>query len=422
MTGSATMTAPQTALEMGKLPMYSPSPPPPEYNCEPADDEEVLLSTVHPVALPAGTFTKSSGPLTIVLYNQKEHADCPEFGRLAQVSGVVEIDVHERDSISDVTMMIQGQLETYANGCSRTPPTTLICETSLLWTADDQDVACPSALPFSRKLPSQFVLYDGIARPLPPSFEAEYRDTLGLCARAAYSITISVTRRGRFWTRGKTLKIPFSYCPRSRPHREIPEVSTFFASLKYAPDEWHQVVATLKTRKKGTDSDVACQFFMPAVKAFALSDTIPFHITLSGPPAVLCELHASASTLTATKFFSRFQCNGQLLRVHLLRQVLVAVNAQKTFKNEAVGEGEIWRVPPPIATNGEQLDWEGHVRVKDLMKTSQGSFNAGTLVVRYYVVFSVSPPEAYAPLTEYTLVRLTTDPYMESAMENFTTG
>lgn len=118
-------------------------------------------------------------------------------------------------------------------------------------------------------MPSTFQ-HNGQNIPLPPSYNASYYNLPSLFVRAGYQIHFIISRLrhqkvGAVWPKTKqyvcpliqailgdvnihscSILLPFSYVPRTRPHRPIIYSECFFSSIKSTPEEWHQAVSYLK--------------------------------------------------------------------------------------------------------------------------------------------------------------------------------
>ena len=135
---------------------------------------------------------------------------------------------------------------------------------------------------------------------------------------------------------------------------------------------------------------------MPSVQIFALSDTIHFHVQLTGPLSSLRHflppptLEPVASSTVSTKFNKKRNCipPKPTIRVFLLRQITVEVRGQKAWRDRNLGEGKLWPLPPGASSVNSphwdsqeaSLDWEGEVRCRE--NITIGGFNAGKAVVK----------------------------------------
>ncbi|KAF8650114.1 hypothetical protein AX16_005352 [Volvariella volvacea WC 439] len=184
----------------------------------------------------------------------------------------------------------------------------------------------------------------------------------------------------------------------------------------------------------GLFSCIPFQLFVPGGRIYGLTDTIPFHVQLTGPVSSLRELvNAQLSDLnrisSADTVVSTRPAHGDLqecqspIRVFLLRQVCIETRGDKAWRDQILGEGKIWAVPPAVPsyyassceTREESLDWEGELKVPDSIKT--GSFNIGSIVVKDFIVLSVTPlnppVSALLEMQQTVSIRLVTDSWVD---------
>lgn len=128
------------------------------------------------------------------------------------------------------------------------------------------------------------------------------------------------------------------------------------------------------------------QLFVPSIKIYGLSDTIPFHVQLAAPLSSLREFLPPIDKTESTK---SKRPPEPTIRVYLLRQVSVVVRGGRAYRNTIIGEGKLRPLPPNLTTSPpisdtdsreENLDWEGEVRCEELV--AFGGFNAGNVVVK----------------------------------------
>ena len=139
------------------------------------------------------------------------------------------------------------------------------------------------------------------------------------------------------------------------------------------------------------------QLFVPAGRIYALTDTIPFHIQLSGFGCTLRDLFSESVLLDRvmsvdsqnTEASKKAPNTKPLLRVFLLRQMSVTSRSENSWKNNVVGEGTIIPMPPEstscCSNNTDpcqmaHIDWEGEVRCAT--DITVGGFNAANVQVK----------------------------------------
>ena len=94
--------------------------------------------------------------------------------------------------------------------------------------------------------------------------------------------------------------IPFKYYPRTRAHRPILRLPTFFSSVKTSPEEWYQAVTCLKTK--------------PNVKVDPIYCHVSFCIAVWGGPWISQSVYSCSSPqaesmecTTSFPFMSNYQ-------------------------------------------------------------------------------------------------------------------
>lgn len=153
-------------------------------------------------------------------------------------------------------------------------------ESKILWTYDpSRNQPCPSSIPFSFTLPSNFQNGDR-TYPIPPSYDAAFPGVPGLYVTCSYTVTITVVkarqRLSGLWTKSKrsvffsmffnshnsdihsSIPIRINYHPRTRPHRPIISLPGFFGSVKTSPEEWHQCMSLMKIRPGAHIQPISC--------------------------------------------------------------------------------------------------------------------------------------------------------------------
>ncbi|KAJ3765586.1 hypothetical protein FB446DRAFT_454237 [Lentinula raphanica] len=384
-----------------RLPSYdSIISPPPIYSSDLACGEQSIQLTPRARSLGRynGTYVHKTRAATVLLFDQEEGVTTPVYGKQAVLSGVICLT--SREAVSEVKIKLNGRMDLVISG-GASESTTLVDDSYKLWKNDtastvDTDLAqCPSEIPFACSFPSTFKSFIGREEPLPPSMHATYPGTSGLVASCVYTLTIKITKAG-FWKQAKKLTIPLSYHPRTRaptfpnPHPDL------FSDVKISPEEWHQTMSVIKSRKPAATPAVHCHLFIPSVRVFALSDTIHFHVQLTGPLASLRQLvYSKPSKKSSDKYAPN-------IRVYLLRQITVDVCGQKGWKNLTIAEGTLHPRPPPITALSnpvehnveDSLDWEGEMRCDGDETAGCPSFVTSYLTVKDFIVLSISPPDA----------------------------
>jgi hypothetical protein len=134
------------------------------------------------------------------------------------------------------------------------------------------------------------------------------------------------------------------------------------------------------------------QLFVPAVRVYSFTDTIPFHLQLRAPVSSLRAFlqptfisHTKGNKTVAAAPPPRGMSTTPIVRVFLYRQISVEIRGQRVWRTCVLGEGALHAVPPsqgrPFDNQGyATLDWEGEVRCEE--DPGAGGFNAGKLKVK----------------------------------------
>jgi hypothetical protein len=131
------------------------------------------------------------------------------------------------------------------------------------------------------------------------------------------------------------------------------------------------------------------QLFVPAGRVYGLTDTINFHIQISGLSCSLYKLF-SETYLDATSENSAFKKKSKnqkpFIHVNLLRQVSVMLASS----DSVLGEGTIWPIPPDLSSCGDtcgssqcpegNIDWDGEVRCRS--DVTVGGFSVANVQVK----------------------------------------
>ena len=161
----------------------------------------------------------------------------------------------------------------------------------------------------------------------------------------------------------------------------LPSELPFLSTVKSSPEEWHEVICTVPMTQGSGLAHAEClvsppsywhamdvlkylQFFVPSVKTFALSDTIPFHLQIRGSPASL------APFLEQEQGATEQWKGGVVIRVYLFRQFSVRIHGQSERGSRVIGEGKIDPLqsshskhhtvtPHPLGEGLDSLDWDG---------------------------------------------------------------
>ncbi|KAJ7318171.1 hypothetical protein DFH08DRAFT_790065 [Mycena albidolilacea] len=398
-------------MESDSLPLYSPSHPSPSYSQDPTHDETRLdLSPrVRRGLLPTGIFTKVCGSATVVLFDQEPTARVPSYGIHGSVRGSLILE-QERSQICEVVAKLEGRLETATIGSGAL--TIKVAKiTHCLWSSSSSSSACPETVNIACNFPTTFQHNDCEYR-LPPSYVARFPGFPSLFAKCTYSLTISITkdRQLGFLSRTKLIYVPIDYNPQTVPARGIPTSPSFLASVKTMPEEWHQSSFVVNTRSSSNLFSIQCQAFIPSVKVFGLSHTIPLHLQLCGPLSSLRELVLPSN--------DREECP---VRVYITRMVTFEHRGKSTWRLHRIGEGSFSPLPPMADYDCrkacdpcvETLDWNGEIKCDSAV--SIGGFQAAGLTVKDFITLEIIPPKTLLSplLSTQHAIRLVTETFIE---------
>ncbi|THH16239.1 hypothetical protein EW146_g4359 [Bondarzewia mesenterica] len=420
-------------MSLPDSPAYSPSAPAPLYSPEPHSDETQLALTIRRVfrPRPSGTFALRAHGITLLLRDQEVGVPSPTFGANALVGGNVELDSTE--DIISVTLKLDGLLNLTVVGVA-TNDVVFFSRTCTIWKLGNPSTAsCSRTLPFHTTIPESY--QDGNrTHSLPPTYSAVLNGVHDLLVNCCYRFTIDVTKSG-LWKARKTLRTPLIFLPRTRPHQPI--ISSpfpFYATIKSLPEEWYQIISTMLSLNDSGIEPIECHLFIPSVRIYSITDTIPFFLQLCASPTSFEEfLRPKPPTPSILYLFrNNFHPSSQpVVRVFILRQIEAVVGAHHAFHTHVLGEGTLRAIPPGIsvgvtqsgqAEDGyETLNWEGEVKCrKDVLN---GGFSLGRLIVKDFICLSIIPasPKSSRLLEHKHMhpIRLVTDSFMDGREDEF---
>ncbi|KAF7364905.1 hypothetical protein MVEN_00361000 [Mycena venus] len=351
-------------------PCYSPPKPPPCYSQDPASDETRLdfVPRNGRRLLPAGIFTKACGSVTIVLLDQEPNTRVPSYRQHGLIRGslIIEQDASE---IREVVAKLEGRLE-------------ITTTDSGVQTTKEQSTSHAS----SRQ-------------------RSNMRAVTFLCRLPILTIKIDKGRRLGFLPKSKFVYVPIEYNPQTFPAHGIPPILHFLSAVKIIPEEWHQTSFVMKTRSSSNLSPIQCQAFIPSVKIFGLSDTIPLHLQLSGPLSSLRELVQSSGSSPCES-----DSRHSPVRVYLTRKVTFEHRGKSTWRVERIGEGRFPPLPPAV-----NFDCDCQTRC-DSPRFVRG-FHAAGLTVQDFITLEIIPPNAVlSPLLRIQhsiAIRFVTESFVE---------
>ncbi|TDL22193.1 hypothetical protein BD410DRAFT_723376 [Rickenella mellea] len=404
------------------LPPYSPSSNTPSYSTYPSANEQRLASNgadfLYRRLAPNAIFEKchKRTGVSLTLFHQEDGASIPWYGRDAWIEGHVSLadSVH----VETVDVKLEGRLDLIiAEGGKKS--TSMLSNLSSLWRSSKlSDQACPHTLPFRIRMPSTFIEHDGL-RPLPPTYDFICPGVPGLSVHSSYTIRIIITRARKFlWnsTQQYVLKTDFIYYPRTRTTTPVMRTHLSFSSaLKIAPEEYFQVECRVNTRTESALAPINCNLFIPSSQAYAITESIPFHLHLAAPKPSLDALFPidRGSSNNFSRAISTTNGRHRTIRVYLLRQIRVEVRGQRVWRTAVLGEGQLVGSPPQYDSDTtrsghetcEAMDWDGTVQVTE--KIDVGGFAVDNLVVKDFIVLEITPPN---PSTNPLLVTRHTHP------------
>ncbi|KAJ7160037.1 hypothetical protein C8R46DRAFT_361703 [Mycena filopes] len=365
---------PGTIRPNSSLPPYYPSSEGtriPSYTARPSVGEECLSRPLFARSPRTGEFTKSNGRISLTLKEQPDHALLPTYAHNDLVTGTIFIQGCE--SVTEIVLKLYGRLDLAAsNGGHQTE---LVNDTYTVW-HNNLRFQCPSTIPFSLIFPSTFK--DGENTwPLPPSIRITPPGKPFVYVKCFYTISVLVSTalhpRFSLWRGEKILTVPVKLQSTAYPPRPIMPDTNLLATVKSAPDEWSEILCKVRLK------NIHCSLFIPSALVYSVSDIIPFHLQITGAPAVLATLVSTSAKLPA-------------VRVHLMRRVSLFVRGQTQHRTLDIGEGVLSALPPPMEESsfygaGAAMDWAGVVRCDETVGV--GTFDAGVLYIQDYIVVSI---------------------------------
>ncbi|ESK90882.1 hypothetical protein Moror_16468 [Moniliophthora roreri MCA 2997] len=370
-------------------PSYSLAAPSPSYSPDPAEDEQRLIyqrASNHASSL-TGIYVRKEDKVTVILENQKEGTQQPEYGRRSVISGTVLL--HDPKTITEVKVQLKGSVEilTLSQGFVQKD----LCDDSYVLWAKDSEAECPSSLSLSCAIPSTYQ-YGQDHCPLPPSYDVQLFSENIQYVKVAYFLSVFITKTRKGPTAlllGKNqqrLHILIKYRPRSRPPRPVPYDRSFLSTIKVFI--------------------YPMQVFLPSVGVYEMTEAIPYHLQLIGSSATLSRLCS-------------LDKNNPPVALRLSRQLVLYINGKPVAVNFHLGEAKMCS-PPPIQDGRHPEDnvafnLEGEVKV-DIENLTVPSLESGIIAIRDFISLELSKSTQvlFQPLKHIQVVKLVTDPWSDT--------
>ncbi|KAF7367997.1 hypothetical protein MSAN_00865400 [Mycena sanguinolenta] len=287
---SSTVATSSSSVLFLSLPPYSIPSLPPSYSPDPSPGEECLERTPGVRAHLTGTYIKRCGCDAVGLSDHDLSATIPTYGRNSPIHGFVSLE--DRETVSGIVLNIHGRIDVIVSG-GGSHTTNLVSKSYTLWSSRTSrgttTSTCPSVIPFSVSLPSEFRDHHGLPRALPPTSELTFAASRGLFFKTGYMLWVSIarspSRRFKLLNTRNIISIDFKYAPRVRLSRPIQPVTEFLSDVKMMPEEFRQVVFPLVATSTVTP-DMELHLFLPAIEIFDLKGTNP--VPCSTHRACLC--------------------------------------------------------------------------------------------------------------------------------------
>lgn len=353
--------------------------------------------------------------MALTLRGCREEAGVPAFGLCSTVRG--EFEPTDREKIISVVVKLEGRI--VIKNRSWISSTLLLSKQCTLWESDDGDTVCPGVLPLSIEFPAHYLdIHSGRDIRLPPSL------LISRPRRAAvvYSLSLTVRKkRGLLFCmrspREVSIVADLRYSPRVRPPRPPP---LYFSALKQCPDEWQEDVWSIDGSSQQLEANqhsmAQCHFFLPSVRVFSVSESIPFHLSLRGSPSLLQSMVQSFAPDRAT---DQEGCENPI-HVYMIRQTIVRKDQGKAVHEEILGTGELMAsdmtvLDEPLLEDTACRSWNGQLQCEKSILCS--GFNTPVLEVKDLIVLSLVGPLASTKSLNASLrhdipIRIVTHPYL----------
>ncbi|KAH7927816.1 hypothetical protein BV22DRAFT_1060342 [Leucogyrophana mollusca] len=400
------------------LPSYTPSNPAPDYSSQPLPGERCIQKSPRQsllLHLGSSSFSFKEHKIALTLRDCREEEGLPTYGLCSSVLG--EVALEQRDRVLSVTVKLEGRI--HINDSLSPLTTVLFSKERNLWKrGPSSDEPCPGMMPVCVPFPSTY--HDrsmGQEYRLPPSYELSSPRK----ASIIYTLTVTVSKAkvipifGRKVTR-ETLIAQLRYHPRVRPPRPVPSYSM---QSKQCPEEWREEIWATKGSIISTAEPLLaiCQFYLPSVRVFTITDTIPFHLRLKASPHILEALmHAITPTRRDDATYLNFP-----IHVYLLRQTVVDLQGTRVTNERVLGTGSMTlqsSTPAEDASSEDHtLTWDGTVCCKTTV-THTGFITNEISVKDFIVVSLLAPPtvstqDSHVQLRHPIPIRLVTEPWID---------
>ncbi|KAJ7795138.1 hypothetical protein B0H14DRAFT_3555455, partial [Mycena olivaceomarginata] len=289
---------------------------------------------IHPTS--TGICIRQCGGDTVALTEQG--IEFPTYGRNASINGFVTL--YDREMVSVIVFKIKGKMDVMISGSVPPITTKLVNESYTLWSSEKtRTSACPSAAPFSTVLPTRFQDYDDLSRPLPPTYDMPFSAVPGISLKSSYTVSVTITRAMSRKFRFLTKRYPFPlFTVPERGRRALSTISRISCHVKIVPEEFRQVGWQLLPQPKSTVQSIDLHLFLPVVEIFGLTDTIPFHVQLTG---FVSSLLGFVPELEDTE--------KSTIVGSLVRQIVFDLNGRHMTRSIALGDAKMTPRPPGAA-------------------------------------------------------------------------
>ncbi|KAH8813926.1 hypothetical protein DL96DRAFT_1716220 [Flagelloscypha sp. PMI_526] len=391
---------------------------PPAYTSEP-----IAIPIIGLADVPRGTYTEQKKDVVLTLFDQRPNTKggpAPVYGRGSTVRGEVGI-IGKTEKVEKVLLKLEGfvKLDVYDGFGSKEE---VLGWEKVLFSRDTArpPVACPPKTDFQFTLPTEHES----ERPLPPTYETPCKGISDLYAKVYYRLVVSVHSRKILGKADsvKILTIDIDYYPRtSPPLQPIRTYENFDAAEGWQP---HSRLLVIKQPSPNQElRPVTIEFYVPSVRTFGITDSIPFHITLTGSSPAIDEFlppSYDSNSLSRTPSSSSSGTKPVMvkMKVSIARVITVKSNnpgaVEELTRETTIGEASVLPLETSQTKDGLiKLDYGGEVNVNHwAVKT--GTFEIVGLSLKDYVVLAVNPvTPGLIPRKVAIPIKLVTDPWVD---------
>ncbi|KAJ7143058.1 hypothetical protein C8R44DRAFT_692597 [Mycena epipterygia] len=363
----STTLSPPYSPPIDGVPTYSAAPGPDEHTLDHGSTSRGTRGSR------TSAFVKMKANIGLEIHNQPQSILDPIVDGGSLISGNVLLE--DTQSVATVEIQLDGWMECRTMGLGIS--TTRIVHETLSIYCGTPGTTCPTSLPFCHLFPSTFI-QNNKSSPLPPSCDFEIKQGNFLKCKCSYSlsviVTFSISRQSvaTLFRKGKRMSVVLDF---HQPLPYIPPIDNIFfmRTVKDCPEEWFQLPIPIPANDNSQFVTIICDLYLPRRSVFRITDTIPFHVQMSGSMDSLREVFIRRDVDQPKS--GKSSPEAPVIRVFILRQVTVNIgtiveNNKRIILDEGLSASgppaiQNWVQDSPHQSSSETLNWSGELRCQE---------------------------------------------------------